>query len=160
MTVFEDLVTYDALRFLVGVSEIEMTDASLEASGLDLELQAELAQFIPNTTSADDIYTDAIQVDATDAEKLLNIYLSAFSRYYLAAQVLITGVLKFATKISDSQDEMTRKAWDDEEKIRLLLERAGYFKNLLLEALGETPVTATGYSIMGSSQPDFDPVTG
>ena len=160
MTIFEDLVTYNALRFLVGVSEVEMADLALEESGLDQELSAELSGWIPAPATAESIYTAGIAVDATDEEKLQDIYLRAYCRYYLAAQVLITGLLKFATKISDSQDEMTRAKWDDKEKIRLLMERANFYKNQLLEELGEEVSTAAAFDIMGKATPTFDPVTG
>jgi hypothetical protein len=160
MTVFEDLVTFNSLRFLVGVSEVEMSDTDLEESGLGGEVSAEIAGFLPAPVTAESIYTGGIAVDATEDEKLLLVYLGAYSRYYLAAQVLITGRLKFATKISDSQDEMTRAAWDDKEKIRLLMEKANRYKTLLLEALGEEVGVSPAYSLMGISSPTFDPVTG
>ena len=159
MNVFEDLVSYDQIRYSAGVSEVEIGDEELENSGLDQELQLDVAGWLPSGTTPGTLYSAAWNVAATleDQQKLWA--LSAYARYFCAIQLHVTSQVRFAKSITDSENAMQRDTRDTEELLKGLRAQAYQYKVKLLELLNETVSTASKFDVMGLSIPDYDPVT-
>lgn len=151
-------ITHDQIRFALGVAETELSDTEIDASGLEQDLQLEVYGWLPAGTDTDAIYADASASDASAAELRLFYAFSNYLRYYSAYLIAVTGVLKFAKKISDKSNDFERNAWSDEKLQAQLLGQANAAKNIFLELEGET-TTAVETTWMGAAAPDYDPVT-
>ena len=160
MNIFEDLVTYDQIRYAAGVSEVEIGDEELENSGLDQELQLDVAGWLPSGTTPDTLYSAAWNVAATldDQQKLWAM--AAYAKYFCALQLHVVGLVRFAKSITDSENEMQRDVRDTDELLNGLRDQANRHKTKLLELLDEEVSTASKFNLMGVSSPDYDPVTG
>jgi hypothetical protein len=156
MNVFEDLTTYDQVRYAAGVSSQELSDDELLAFGLDDELSLNLYQWLPDGTTAESIFTNRL---GTPVQARSFLALAAYSKYWCAHALFITGRLRFATKISDSENSMARAEWNDEEKVATLLGQCRRYRTMLLESLGETVDETPAFDIAGISAPAYDPVT-
>jgi hypothetical protein len=156
VNVFEDLTTFDQIRYAAGVSSQEISDYELQSSGLDTELELDLYLWLPDGTTETTIFDNRF---GTAAQQRAYHALAAYSKYWCAHALFVTGRLRFATKVSDSENSMARAEWDDEEKTASLLGLARKFRTMLLEALGETVDETPAFDIAGISAPSYDPVT-
>lgn len=160
MNIFEDLVTFNQIRYAAGVSSVEIEDAELAESGLDEELDLALYEWLPTGVTADSVYMAAYAVGAADNDKYKLKALSAYSKYYCAAQLHLLGSVRFAKSITDSENEIARGEVKSEEMYASLIVKADYYKNKLLELLEQTVSTSSKFDLMGISSPGYDPVTG
>ena len=153
-------VTYDQIRGAAGVSVVEVSNAEIDAFAIEQTLQLAVASWIPAATDTDAIYTDGTDPGATTAEKHTLYAFSAYLKNYAAYLLFLTGKLKFAKKISDSDNSFERYGWEDDAIAARLLAQANQAQDQFLGLIGEE---ATGYAtniFMGRSEPAFDPVTG
>ena len=160
MNLFTTLATYNQIRSAAGVSDAELSDAEIDASGLQTDLELEVAEWLPASTSLDAIHTDGTDVAATTQQKLLMYAMSAYLKNAAAYLLFMTGVMKFGKKISDSNNAMERNIWDDEEILKRLSALMKKYKAKFLELYDQPEDEFDTAIFMGSSVPDFDPVTG
>ena len=153
-------VTYDQIRNAVGVSEAELSDGEIDSSGLEYELQLETDLWLPEAADTDAIYTDGTNPSATRTERIRYYAFSTYLKNYAGYLLFNSGKLKFAKKISDSDNSIERFDWVESEIIQRLLSQANKAQNQVLDSYGvETEPYLTGV-YAGKSSPDFDPVTG
>ena len=153
-------VTYSQIRGAAGVSFAELSDAEIGGYGLEQDLQLATAQWIPEAIDTDTVYTEGTAPAATNTQKLTLYAFSSYLKNYGAYLLLMAGKLKFAKKISDSDNSIERYNWDNAQLLNTLISQANQAQDQFL-ALTDQEVTATQTDIfMGKSEPDFDPVLG
>ena len=160
MDLFTSLSTYNQIRMAAGVSEAELSDDEINGAGLQTDLELEVSEWLPTSTSLQAIYDDGIDVSATNKQKLLMYAMSAYLKNAAAYLLFMTGVLKFGKKISDSNNAMERNPWDDDKVLKKLLALMNKYKAKFLELYDQPQDEFDTAIFMGSSTPDFDPVTG
>jgi len=153
-------VTYDQIRGAVGVSSAELRDAEILSYGLEQDLQLAVALWLPDFVDTDVVYTDGSDPAATQAQKLTLYAFSNYLKYYGAYILLGTGKLKFAKKISDSDNSIERYNWDNEQILNTLVSQANSAKEQFLGLLNEDVIETQTDIFMSKAEPDFDPITG
>ena len=153
-------VTYDQIRGAAGVSSAELRDEEMASYGLEQDLQLATAQWVPDSVDTDAVYTDGSDPAATQAQKLTLYALSSYLKHYGAYVLLMTGKLKFAKKISDSDNSIERYNWDNQQILNTLVSQANSARDQFLSLLNEEVTAAQTDIFMGKSEPDFDPVIG
>ena len=151
-------VTFDQVRFALGVAEAEVSDADITASGIEQDLEMELADWLPDGQDTDTIYTEGTEGTPTATQRRTFYSLSNYLRYYAAYLIATTAGMKFARRISDKSNDFERNPWQDDALQRQLLSQANAAKNQFLTLIGETVEDETTF--MGVAAPDFDPITG
>jgi hypothetical protein len=159
MDLFTTLVTYNHIRSAAGVSEQELTDTEVDNSGLETDLELEVSEWLPSSTSLTQIYDDGVTLAATEQQKLQMYAMSAYLKYTAAYLLFLTGVIRFSKKISDSANLMERNQWMDEKVLRKLQAQADKYKNKFLDLFDQPADEFDTAIFMGSVPPDYDPVT-
>lgn len=137
----------DKVRAALGVDSVDVSDDTLEAMQLDLELTVDLDSWAPG------------HADFTGTSlSLLQLYAAAFCAW----KALDGRQLLYPFLFKDGKAETRRFTVDLNELIATLAKRAGDFKARLATAEDITlaPRIASAAYIFGSAVPDFDPVVG
>lgn len=158
MSIF-DLASLEQIRLATGVSEQELPNSELEASGIEFDLELEVSEWLPAALSLQSIYTSGSDPSATQEEKLLMYAMSAYLKYSGAYLLFHNGVIRFPRKIADSNNAIERTNWKDEDLLRNLLALRNKYKAQFLDIYNE-PAAAANTIFAGISSPDFNPVTG
>lgn len=153
-------VTYDQIRHAVGVSEVELSDSEIDSSGIEYQLQLETNAWLPSTVDTDTIYSEGTDPAATREQKLKYFSFSVYLKNYSAYLILITSKLKFAKKISDSDNSFERFDWEQERLLQHLIAQANTAKDDFLSIIGEETSSYDTSIYAGKSEPSFDPITG
>jgi len=149
--------TTDAIRGGIGVTDNEITDAMLVDQQLELELEVDLATWLPTHAT---LYAAGMGQSATDSEKLIAAHITLYAQWYCTSAAIDYMRLALPQMISDGKDELRRfteldldaissKAAGRRDKHRSALEEL---------ALSETPTSSV--SVMERAVPDYDPVAG
>ena len=158
--IFTTLATPDQIRSAAGVSEQELSDAELTASGLDFDLEVEVAEWLPSDTSMEAIYVAGSADLASSQDKLLMYAISAYLKYTAAFFLFHNGIVRFPKKIADSNNTTERGTWDDDKVLGRLKMLANKYKTRFLELYDEPEDAFDTTIFAGIASPDFDPVTG
>ena len=145
-----------AIRGAIGLTDSDIPDSVLVDQQLGLELEADLATWLPTYAT---IFSTGIGVGASAAEKQAAAYVQLYAQWFCATQTVSLMILGIPMLISDGKSELRRfPTLDLDELMRRVTGKRNYYRTLLLESEGQQPVTAT--SIMQVGNPDYDPVVG
>lgn len=136
--------TLESIRATIGVDENDVSDQIILDQKLDYQMLERLEEFLP---THEDIY------DGSD-EGLRRLTL--WCQYFGALQLLDNSVLAIPQKIQANTDQMSRFPVDWEALKEGLRRKLSKLENTLLRA----PAASGVFSIMGTSLPTYDPVTG
>lgn len=147
--------TTDAVRGAIGLTDNEVTDEMLVDQNLSAALLLELGVWLPTHKA---IY-EAGRINAPTADALTQYnMLRLYSMWWCACRAA-KMVLAIPEKISDGKAEMKRFNTLNLEGIaEEACGMATRYQIQLQEELGET-IDTSGYSLMGSATPAYDPVT-
>jgi hypothetical protein len=160
LNILSNLVLFSEIRSAAGVSELEISDEQLLASGLEQELDLEMSSWMPVSESWDTVYSEGNSPTATQLQKHKLYALSLYGKYLSAYLVCQSGTMKFAKSISDSSNKIERFPWDNPSLLADLLAQANKYRRRFLLLIGEADGQFVAATFAGSSTPDFDPVTG
>jgi len=146
----------DAVRGAVGLTPGDIPDSSLIDQQLALELEADLAAWLPDHAT---LYAAGLDAGATAAEKLSTAYIQLYAQWFCASMLVAQMTLGIPMMISDGKTEMQRfPSLDLEALMARVSARSALYKTRLAESAGQAEVLST--SIMQVGNPDYDPVTG
>jgi hypothetical protein len=160
MSLFTTLATYDQIRTATGVSVKELSNDELDNSGIEFDVELEVSTWLPSSASLTQIYDDGSDPAATQQQKCQMYAMAAYCKYAAAYFLMQTGVMKFAKKLSDSNNAIERDSRDDEKLLKVLAAQMQKYKNKFLELYNEPADEFDTAIFMGSVSPNFDPVTG
>lgn len=148
--------TTDAVRGAIGLTPSDIPDSSLIDQQLALELEADLASWLPTHAT---IYAAGLDAGATATQKLNTAYIQLYSQWFCASMLVAQMTLGIPMRVSDGKTEMQRfPSLDLEALMERVAARSALYKARLAESEGQQAVLST--TIMSIGIPDYDPVTG
>lgn len=146
----------DSIRAVLGLSAQDLSDASIVAANLNLQIEDVLERWLPDHAT---VKTSGEAAGATTEEKRAWRRLRLYTQYlgaYLLCDALQLGAVQ---QVGDGTAQMRRFS-SDIENIKGKMEiRAQEFQTLLAEDKGIT-LDSGAFSFIGLSLPGADPVTG
>jgi hypothetical protein len=135
--------TVASIRATIGVDENDLSDAMVVDQNLELVMVERLSEFLPD-------YETLFDQSETNERRL-----TLWCQFYGALQLLENASLGIPQKIQANNDQLSRYAVDFEQlKIDLRKKLVGLENKLL----GRT--STTSFTVMGISQPNYNPVVG
>lgn len=135
--------TVASIRATIGVDDNDISDSMILDRNLHLAMLERLSDIMPT------------HEDAFDASETNERRLTLWCQYFGALQLLEDTSLGIPQKIQANNDQLSRFAVDFEELKNSLRKKITDLENKLL---GKT--SAAAVTIMGISQPSYNPVTG
>jgi len=154
--------TYDEIRAILGVTNEELEDSTLELDMYSLALMMELLEIDEGIETLFEV-KDALQTPETlDNNFLRSIRL--FSAYSVARQLCASLPMFGPKQITDSKSSITRFSTDPyKETVREIKEAEEKYRKRLIEAIkalnASTVDPVSSIFILGI-QPSRDPITG
>lgn len=145
----------DAIRGAIGLTKSEVTDDMLVDQNLEYALLIDLDSWVDTHST---IYSTGLTTGATAPQIKQKRLLELYSMWFGACRAA-SMLLAIPEKISDGKSEVKR--FNSLDLVGIRNEACGMaesYKLQLQEELGST-VSETGYSLMGSAEPDYDPIT-
>lgn len=144
----------DAIRGSIGVDAQDCPDDMIVGSNLQLELETDLAEWLPDH---DTVFSEGNSSSATPEQELKRNYLKLYSQYFGGYQ-LASRPLTFPQIVSDGKNQMNRFAkLDMQEVAKAAADKMNKYKTKLDELQNSAVVAAL--PVMGVIIPDNDPVT-
>ena len=142
----------DAIRAGIGVTDNEITDAMLVDQQLELELEVDLATWLPTHAT---LYAAGVGAGATDAEKLVAAHITLYAQWYCTSAAIDHMRLALPQMISDGKSEMRRFSELDLEAIsaRAAGRRDQHRSKLEELALSETPTESVSERTLHQGRP-------
>jgi hypothetical protein len=147
----------DAIRAGIGVTDNEITDGMLVDQLLELELEVDLATWLPTHAT---LYAAGIAGGATDSEKLISAHITLYSQWYCTSAAIDNMRLALPQMISDGKSEMRRFSELDLDSLSAKAAGRRDLHRSSLEELANSKTPVTAVSVMEIAVPDYDPVTG
>jgi len=161
----ESEVSNDSIRVACGVSAAEWPDEAFTAADFATEFENEY-HFEFNTSldykTVADIISEGNDADPMEDAYFLLYYMKEWYKYYAAARIAYSAHLSLAKKITDSENSIERFPMDYEALRNAMARLASVAKNRFYFYLTGDELFAQGASssILGTSSPSYDPVTG
>lgn len=154
MTQVTEYTTTDAIRGSIGVDPQDFPDDSIVASNLNLELETDLSEWLPDHST---VFDEGNSQSATLTQKLKRNYLMLYCQYFGGYQ-LASRPMAFPQIVSDGKNQMNRfSKLDLKDVADLAADKMEKYKGKLDEA--QNGATSVALPIMGVSIPATDPVT-
>lgn len=145
----------DAIRASIGIDEHDYSDGAMIASNLQLELELELDEWVPNHLSiAQAAREEAPTVSETTQWKLLTL----FSQWYCAGLVS-DRVLALNKVVADGKNRGERFEVDLAKVRELALSKAANYKEKLMGAITVGYQSSSQFTFAVASTPSIDPIT-
>ena len=155
MTQVTQYTTADSIRSAIGVDAADCPDDVIVNSNVQLELETDLMEWLPDHET---IYSEGNAATATAAQKLKKNYLVLYAQYF-GGYLLAIRPLSFPQIVTDGKNQMNRfpKLQADE-----IAKAAAANMNKYRTKLDElhNGAVAADLPIMAVSVPDYDPVAG
>lgn len=156
MTVTVLYTNSDAIRAVAGVDDHDVSDATLTARKLDLELSADLRVWLPTHAT---VYSEGTAPGATASEQDQANLLILYATYFCAAQVVENAPLSMLQSVGDGKNTQSRFSKADLTALReRLREKADQFRQALID-LVPGGVGATSLTLFSGVGLGVDPVT-
>ena len=151
--------TTGAVRAALGVTDNEISDASMSAQGLDLALLADLSSWFP---THEDKFSDSLDpaddYSAPQTEIATYSYLKLYSMWF-CAHTLAGMPLSFLKSTSDGKAEVKRMQVDLDAIAATAKKNMDFYKEKLQTIVKGEAVTEAA-PLMAGVSPAYDPVTG
>lgn len=156
MAQISSYTTTETIRACLGIDAEDCPDEMIVNSNLELELQVDLGEWLPDHAT---VYSDGSGSGATAAQKMQKTYLLLYAQWYCAAE-LAARFLLVPQIVTDGKAQMNRFSKIDLEKVaEKASARRGRYRQLLDEAVNGASDPAASSKLMAISTPAYDPVT-
>lgn len=145
----------DAIRACIGLDVAECKDSVMVDSKLDMELEVDLAGWLPSYAA---VFEAGDAADATDEQVLQQKMLKLYCQWLAAAEILARSLV-VPLEVTNGKDKYSRFSKIDLAELAAAAKAKAEGYKVLLEDEINGPVTFTGLTLLVASIPDLDPVT-